>query len=325
MKKSIPKILILILILSSAAMARRRKRRKSKKRYNYQNSQKYQYRRQNQIKDAETFSLQDPPNQAQQPQQKITVEDLDYQPRRGRTGRNRRTEAENHQREQKQAKEYYDHYVWAVQWARSICDLRYCKYNTNRGQVFNIHGLWPSSSRRRQGPHKCEKGHFSWKTVDSGLHRELETHWSGLFGSRKLFNNHEWEKHGTCLDPFKGNLEKMPNLEIKEIVQNYRKEKVNKHVWYFRLSIALNKHYELKQTFANCGILPNKESRAFYDFFDCIQEQFGIRGFFARCDKAPNTKIFYLSEIRFCLDLDFNLVNCKRGFRTNCSDEIHYH
>lgn len=43
---------------------------------------------------------------------------------------------------------YYDSYVLAVQWAKSICSAKRCVYNTNKGKVFNLHGLWPNSSRR---------------------------------------------------------------------------------------------------------------------------------------------------------------------------------
>ena len=53
--------------------------------------------------------------------------------------------------------------------------------------------------------------------MDENLQNELKVHWSGLFSSRKRFNEYEYKKHGSCMDPYKGKIEAMPELMTEEI------------------------------------------------------------------------------------------------------------
>lgn len=151
---------------------------------------------------------------------------------------------------------------------------RKCPYNTNRGKYFNIHGLWPSSTRKI-GPSDCFSSSLNWKSVDTSLRSDLDNHWAGLFASGKQFNAHEWRKHGTCLDPFHGELIKMP-VAIQPILRKWRelrlarlRAKKNKekheratvddyqHNLYFKTAIELNKTLNLKANLTKKGIKPS--------------------------------------------------------------------
>lgn len=249
---------------------------------------------------------------------------------------------------------YYDHYVFAIQWAKSICSTKRCPYNTNLGQVFNLHGLWPSTNRRKMGPFDCKASRVQWRTVDKALKKELKTHWAGLFGSGPDFNAYEWRKHGTCLDPFHGDVKKMPKL-VGPVVQSWRnmvaenakiandpntsrREKRNNsrdpkkagssgekdYSFYFKLSIALNKTLNLKGRLAKEGIKPNPKRFKLKKLQTAVYRAYGIKNFYVRCDRGKGNRRseFYVSEIRFCYDLNFKIMECKRRFSTTCDDHV---
>ena len=249
-------------------------------------------------------------------------------------------------------KSYYDTYVLAIQWAKSICSVKRCPYNTNNGKVFNIHGLWPNSSRQRMGPFDCKATRVNWRTVDRKLKSELETHWAGLFGSGKEFNAYEWRKHGTCMDPFHGDISKMPT-RVAKVIQSWRKLRKTKaelsrrdqrnnsrdpnatkpakttddyeHNLYFKASIALSKTLNLKRNLAKQGIKPGPKRFKLKKLRTAVFRAYNIKNFYVRCDRGRGNRRseFYVSEIRFCYDLNFKIIECKRKFYTTCNDFVY--
>jgi ribonuclease I len=194
----------------------------------------------------------------------------------------------------------------------------------------------------------------NWRTVDRELKKDLEIHWAGLFGSGKEFNAYEWRKHGTCMDPFYGDLSKMPpkvgivlkrwrelrkaKFDLKNNKDVSRRDKRDnsrdpnkvkstdeyEHNLYFKASIALNKNLNLKRNLAKQGIKPSPKRFKLKKLQTAVYRAYGIKNFYVRCDRGKGTRRseFYISEIRFCYDLNFKLVNCKRRFYTTCDDHV---
>ena len=245
----------------------------------------------------------------------------------------------------------YDHYVFAVQWANSICALKKCPYNTNLGNFFNIHGLWPNSmnpsSKKIQD---CKPSSVDWGSTDKALRADLDLHFAGLFGSRQEFNTYEWRKHGTCVNPFAGKIENMSPV-IGEIITKWRKlqqmidlkknwkrntRKVvrkpkkkpatdkSEHNLYFKICIDLNKELDLKKKLGDQGIKPSAKKISIKKIQGAINKAFSVQNFHLRCQRGQGAhKLkFFLVEFRFCYDLDFKIMNCKKKFNTNCGDNV---
>ena len=96
-------------------------------------------------------------------------------------------------------KQYYDSYVFAIQWPNTYCKINGCEsYLKNlETNIMNIHGLWPSM-----------KNGASLKTCTSGveivessskLFSDMKKYWPSFKGSNVDFWTHEYNKHGYCM------------------------------------------------------------------------------------------------------------------------------
>merc|ERR1712166_385208 len=52
---------------------------------------------------------------------------------------------------------------------------------------------------------------------------EVVSFWDGMYNSNEGFWSHEWSKHGTCWDPSKGDLSKMP-AALQDHIKSSRDE-----------------------------------------------------------------------------------------------------
>ena len=57
----------------------------------------------------------------------------------------------------------YEFYVFATAWAGSTCVFHKCSH-FGKNNVFNIHGLWPSS--KNSWPHECKEIQFTENNFD---------------------------------------------------------------------------------------------------------------------------------------------------------------
>lgn len=231
---------------------------------------------------------------------------------------------QNSFKSQQKSTKKYSHYVWAVQWSPNICNLQRCSFNTNKGKFFNIHGLWPSNEN--SSPHYCQvAGKINWNKLDGKLVKDLDLHWAGLFSSRERFNQHEWEKHGTCFDSEKGDVELMPSSGVKNVLEGWRELGNNDQFYefYFKLCIELNKFYDFKKIFKEFGIESKRSPVHLKKFENAIKQKFGIRGFKILCTNQNGGS--YLREIRVCMNENFRVVDCsRRKFKSNCSKKVYY-
>ena len=102
----------------------------------------------------------------------------------------------------------YSYYVFATEWAGAVCDVQNC-YLPSAADFFNLHGLWPSNQDKNSSPMSCSTDDFSFNSLPTLEQQQADVYWSGLYNSQAKFLSHEWSKHGTCWNPFLGDLDRM--------------------------------------------------------------------------------------------------------------------
>jgi len=94
----------------------------------------------------------------------------------------------------------YDYYVFAIEWAGSLCATQDCSSSDDAGistTNMNIHGLWPSVSSGTQ-PADCPGPAWNPASINSSTTAAMVADWSGLYSSASQFHDHEWTTHGAC-------------------------------------------------------------------------------------------------------------------------------
>ena len=201
-------------------------------------------------------------------------------------------------------------YVFAVSWPSASCASKNCRHNNLGSERFNIHGLWPS--------HKNSCSRHGLQQIPEGS----EHYWSGLWTPQESFLNHEWKKHGSCMDWEVGDTSFMPNREISGIVESVRSGTTSRQEGYILLTVALSKHYDLYRVLARERVLPSRSVE--YQTAEveaAIQRRYDITNFRLLCHRTRDQKILgnirhrasdrsetsLLQEVRLCLDKNFNL------------------
>ena len=96
-------------------------------------------------------------------------------------------------------KQYYDSYVFAVQWPNGYCKVYGCEeyLDDMEANIMNIHGLWPSL-KNGKNLDPCTSG---VEIVDnnSQIFIDMRKYWPSFKGSNVEFWNHEYNKHGYCM------------------------------------------------------------------------------------------------------------------------------
>ena len=121
----------------------------------------------------------------------------------------------------------YDIYVFALQWAATLCKSKgtkcYEKLKVIPPHHMTIHGLWPSYSSGKSIA-DCNTG-ATIDVIDDGDSTFLEArkYWPSLTGENKDFWNHEYNKHGYCV-----------NKRFEQDVNNYK----------FYMQKAIDLHYK---------------------------------------------------------------------------------
>ena len=323
-----PILLAITLLLLTASTTPRHSRRQRRSRYDSYNSEETTGER-----SYDHYSHQNPKKHSYQNTQESTLnnpknshrdQDSDLYDQPGH--KNNQYASKNRQKFDRNPD--YNYYVLALAWPGGVCHHRSCPFDTNHGEHFNLHGLWPSSTSRRMGPHDCDTGsefRIKWRRLPAQLTSDLKEYWAGLFADRERFNEHEWFKHGTCLNPFSANLANLPSTEIASVVKEYRRlvdADGRFFVAYFELAIALSRHYDLKAVLGGAGVEPRYEAYRLWDVKNAIKDEYGVDNFTIKCKRGG--RVGFLEEVRLCLDLDFRVVDCVKRFSTNCRDDVVY-
>ncbi|GAB1601466.1 ribonuclease DdI-like isoform X1 [Argonauta hians] len=185
----------------------------------------------------------------------------------------------------------YDYYMFSQQWPGSFCHVHdYClRYVTEKRDLWSIHGLWPSTANSNRLKFCKSNEPFRISKVQN-MKNELKVYWPSYSSSNEKFWKHEWDKHGRC-----------SNMTEQE---------------YFKKTLQLKKEYKITKALKKSGIIPtNRRKYKVSDIQKALDKAYKARVQLI-CVKSDKTKEFYLAEARFCLDLKFRLIHCKK--RSSC-------
>ena len=227
-----------------------------------------------------------------------------------------------------QATKPYDSYVLATEWAGSVCTVKRCQYNTGSTTFWNMHGLWPNSDNGRH-PFSCASTSVDIQKLPQNVQSDLNKYWAGLFASQSGFIAHEWSKHGTCWDPYYGDLSKMPSILTQIVTAGRKNYDLNdltvQPVDYLNLVMNLGKVYSLYDAFKEFNILPS-DARGYQksEIQAAIAQKFnGVTKYNLICQKDRKTGRSLIYEIRLCLNKSFNVVDCSRS-GNSCARTVYY-
>jgi len=191
---------------------------------------------------------------------------------------------------QAQAKKDFDFYVFASEWAGSVCTTNSCTSAYDEGVVhdfWNIHGLWPSDGK--MGVNYCSDEKFN-PSLLSSIKSDLAGYWSGLYSSADSFHGHEWEKHGTCSG--------MSQID------------------YFTTTIKLARELDVFGALQRHNIIPGTQTYSCDQVAKAIQQTYGITKF------SLSNPSKYLTELQLCVNKDFQVQDCPKA--KICNGEIKY-
>ncbi|XP_054758662.2 ribonuclease Oy-like [Lytechinus pictus] len=200
--------------------------------------------------------------------------------------------------------------VLTIQWPQSFC----IEYNDSgekgKCQVpegiddWTIHGLWPSNPGQ-VGPAFCND---TWKfdiTKISDIEKQMNTSWPNCITDEPYDSlwSHEWDKHGTCASS-------LPAL-------------YGEHN-YFQQTLSLRKQYDIKGMLEASAVVPSDTNWYMYQTINnAVKDVIGTDPTLT-CVYDKKTERVYLSQIEFCLDKDFKLIDCvapNSASKSNLRDE----
>lgn len=178
----------------------------------------------------------------------------------------------------------YSFYVFTVEWKPTMCKTNNC-VSGYLSTAFNIHGLWPSTTSG-SGPQNCNGAAFSLSSSVTSL---LETVWLSDSGTPQSFWQHEWQKHGTCVEP-----PTTPDAFFTEVVGLYNRVGVQSLLAKAGVTPSNSNTYSLNKLY---GAFTNKVNAA--------------------CAKYDGES--YLENIELCFDLNLNQIDCQEQ-DSECDD-----
>ncbi len=223
----------------------------------------------------------------------------------------------------------YNSLVLATSWAGTTCRVKKC--NNNRPPIktfFNLHGLWPNDSEVFENtPFNCLNSNVKMSVLPKEVQDLTNMYWNPLYGSAETFLNHEWTKHGTCWIPQPLDANVCPS-EIRKLVEDAALTASNnqalKQSDYFKVSIALAQKYNIFSALASSGILPHNNKKYGRDIIErALFSYFKVNALDIKCAKNPATGDSMLQEVRVCMDLNYQIISCRRH-NMQCANQILY-
>ena len=228
----------------------------------------------------------------------------------------------------------YSRNLLVLEWSNGICNeaggcINYPFYPRTQFSV-KLKGLWPSAEDRNTGAevalldcdpsNKLQRDKFS-----SPLPEESYYQWNDLFWANSL--QQLWSKHGACWNPSLTQLEKVPSYlagvakDAKTAYSELNQASVQQS--YFTTAMKLANHFNRGVIDALNSLSVSRDgSYSIFDVSNEIKKRFRISKMHMRCT-ASNRGQSILSDIRFCLDLNYNLINCRRD-ANDCDSVVHF-
>jgi len=221
----------------------------------------------------------------------------------------------------------YSSYVIELQWAGSVCALSMCSEEYTKGalsNVFNLHGLWPGD--QANAPENCPGKSLNISTLPDELQGKLLEYWSGLNGTQQAFLNHEWTKHGTCWNPFLGNIEKMPQ-QVRKIVRsgrNYGASSLISPIYFLDLAVSLASELNPWKVLKQAGIEPSQTLYSRDSILEALSKAYLVTSYSLICTQDENGHSL-LKGIRLTLDINLQPMEDELYHNANgCEDMLYY-
>lgn len=193
----------------------------------------------------------------------------------------------------------FDYYKFSFEFPGAICEYRQCQ-DVDLGNLtnyaINMHGFWPQ--KYSGSIDFCLFNGYDEGKFSSDILEKLNENWVGTYNPTLTFRNHEWGKHGTC---WAQQFYQKNNKFLKD--DNYY-ELMNE---YFDLVMKIKEDANLEAFFF--GDESNFENQMdFDDLQGLVAENYQVNKMDFVCESINGQQ--YLTEARFCLDLDYNYIDC---------------
>jgi ribonuclease I len=222
----------------------------------------------------------------------------------------------------------YDRYIFATEWPGTVCLFNKCMTKIN-GSHFNIHGLWPSTAG--DSPQNCQALYFDESNLSPYLQSNLYNYWTACFKDNWTFMKHELKTHGTCWDLKSGDTSKM-DQGIAKIIAGYNPSDQFSNInTYMTIVLFLSQKMDPLKVLQSAGVTPGDGQKFPIDQFLAIfNKSFNLStGVFPVCLRQKSSGEDFLSELRFCLDLQYEPMDCdpvtvKQHIQQCGSDPVFY-
>jgi len=199
----------------------------------------------------------------------------------------------------------WDFLIFTQEWPQTACIAYKGKDSQHSCEIFTnvtswtVHGVWPTKAGTR-GPHNCQHLPFDLSKLVKLEPRLLEF-WPNIFAGQSVYSlwKHEWTKHGTCAA-------ELPSIGDERD--------------YFALGLAWSGQYQLLPVLAEGGVRPGPAGHTWEEIRDALKARFSTH-MTVDCVLDQETKRWFLSQIKICLDKSFTLTNCHNHVEpvtTNC-------
>ena len=204
--------------------------------------------------------------------------------------------------------EKYDFYVFSISYGPNYCrEIGKKCIDKLKSKIYNkfvLHGLWPSYKNGVM-PQECNIGEdFQIKNESDDYFNNIRQYWYSLSQTDEEFWTHEYNVHGYCY-----------MQRINENIKEYK--------FYFDKVMEI---YD-KNNFSNIfdyiygDFLPRVQTVNKTYLITKLSEIYPNNSFYFSCKKDAYS-YYYLDEIRFKIDLDFNFLSQDVEFYDDCPEEF---
>lgn len=207
--------------------------------------------------------------------------------------------------------EAYDYYKFAVELPGAVCRSKSCTSAYMGGlsaYTLNMHGMWPNSNDGSSAEN-CLANNYDESQFSSNILSELNNDWVGLYSSSSSFRSHEWGKHGTCW------AQQNENPGLNRFLGSRRYGTTSTP--YFQ---AMNDYFSKAMSVKNslnieAAIFKVRQAEVqttLQDIQSALNSQLGVSTIDLYCSSN------LLTEIRFCIDLDYAPMECPDSPNIQC-------
>jgi ribonuclease I len=222
----------------------------------------------------------------------------------------------------------YDFYLFATEWVGTACKFNSCNQKID-GSHFNVHGLWPSS--KGSSPEECDRLYFDESNINPDLQKILYSYWNGCYKDSWDFIRYELKKHGTCWSIDAGNPQQM-DQGIKNILHGYNPDdEFSKVNTYLSIVVFLSQKMNPYKVLQGISVSPGDGHKyPIAQIVDVFNKNYGLTtGVIPVCLREKSSGEDYISELRFCLSLNYEPIDCdpitvKKHIEACGSDPVFY-